>query len=219
MRRSTAGDGASDGAGGSCSGDGGCCGGSSGSSSSSSGPGSEPHLRLIDFEYAAPNYAGYDIANCWCEHCGFLPFSLEGGFPTPAQQAHFAQEYLAGCGVCVPTAAWYRGGGAASGGAGAGSAAGDVTGSGDDAVSAAFVREFVARCLAFALASHLFWGLWAAIQAAGAEHEADFDYAAYAHARLGGCGWGKHRAELFPAAAGAPPAIVRAAAGAPRPLC
>ena len=111
---------------------------------------------------------------------------MEEGFPSLAQRSHFAVEYLAACGSAVPTAASYSAG-----------AAGGVS-TAADAVSAAFVTEFVSRCTAFVLASHMFWGHWAAIQAQEAEHDSDFDYSAYAEARLGAPGWGAHLRQLFP---------------------
>ena len=58
-------------------------------------PAQPARVQLIDFEYMAPNYLAYDLANCFMEHCGFLPFEPEKDYPSPAQQRHFLDEYLA----------------------------------------------------------------------------------------------------------------------------
>ena len=67
-----------------------------------------PRLQLIDFEYMAPNFLAYDIANCFCEHCGFLPFEPEKAYPSAAAQRHFLDAYVAAAGVALPAAAECR---------------------------------------------------------------------------------------------------------------
>ena len=52
-------------------------------------PGALPRLQLIDYEYAAPNFLAYDIANFFCEHCGFLPFDFDETFPSEEKQRYF----------------------------------------------------------------------------------------------------------------------------------
>lgn len=138
-----------------------------------------PRVALIDFEYGAPNFAGFDVGNHWCEHVGFLPYDL-GRLPDAAGQEHFLRAYVAALGARPPTAASYEGGGAAEGG--------------EDAVSAAFWDELRRQCELFMLASHLWWGLWARVQAAHSAH-ADFDYALYARERL--AAYGAHKARLL----------------------
>ena len=42
-------------------------------------------VRLIDYEYGGYNYRAFDLANHFCEHCGF-DCDYEKWYPTPAQQ-------------------------------------------------------------------------------------------------------------------------------------
>ena len=129
-----------------------------------------PTLAFIDFEYGAPNFAGYDVANHWCEHVGFLPYAL-ARLPGAGAQLHFLRAYVGALGLRAPTAASYGAGGGDEGG-------------GEDEVSAAFWGELRRRCELFMLASHLWWGLWAGVQARHNAHT-EFDYAEYSTARLG----------------------------------
>lgn len=96
-------------------------------------------LVVIDYEYAACNPAGYDIANHFNEHGGFATNAAElvAGYPTPAVAEHFLRAYVRACGENVPAAA---------------DAAGE-----SDPVSVAFFSELYDAIGLFALASHLFW--------------------------------------------------------------
>ena len=114
-----------------------------------------PRVALIDFEYGARNYAGFDVGNHWCEYVGFLPFDLSR-LPDEGAQAHFLRAYVAAMGEAPP-----EGG----------------------AEDAAFWGELRLQCARFMLASHLWWGLWGRVQAAHNAHT-DFDYALYARERL-----------------------------------
>jgi ethanolamine kinase len=125
-----------------------------------------PRVALIDFEYGAPNYAGFDLANHWCEYAGFLPYNV-ARLPDAAVMEHFLRAYVVALGRAPPTAAGY-----------AGAAAGE-----EDEVSAVFWGELRRQCEVFTLASHLWWGLWGRVQATQKTH-ADFDYALYARERL-----------------------------------
>ena len=65
-------------------------------------PGQPPRLQLIDYEYMGPNFLAYDVANCFNEHCGFLPFEPEVNYPSVHQQRHFLEAYLGAMGIALP---------------------------------------------------------------------------------------------------------------------
>jgi choline/ethanolamine kinase len=118
----------------------------------------------VDLEYAGWNYRGFDLGNHLCEYAS--DFQQEppdrqhvldfGRYPTPAQRRAFARAYLH-----------------LSGEDEAEEAAEEV-----EAVSA-LVREMDE----FALASHLYWGVWGLLQAR-ISSITGFDFAAYAKQRL-----------------------------------
>jgi ethanolamine kinase len=110
--------------------------------------GGESILRLIDYEYAATNHLGYEVANHWCEVCGF-DFDLEL-FPSEGIRLRFLESYSAAAGV--------------------------------QGTSPDFFRECLRASTEFILASHLWWGLWAVLQAYNSG--VDFNFAAYAVKRL-----------------------------------
>lgn len=129
------------------------------------GPPGTAALHLIDFEYGAPNFRGFDLGNHFNEWAGFeCDYSR---FPDAAQMRAFLAAYAA---------------------AGPGPA-------GPEAVEALVVEAQV-----FSLASHLYWGIWALIQAKcvvavlglvlpavhrSCRHSAiDFDYLGYHTLRL-----------------------------------
>jgi len=113
-----------------------------------------PNVRLIDYEYAAPNYIGYELANCFCEHCGFLPFNIDSDFPSEEAQDYFFSEYLKAVG-------------------------GEYFAADEREGFMAAMREQIQL---FSLASHLWWGYWATIQAKNSA--LDFPFAEYGKARL-----------------------------------
>jgi len=51
-------------------------------------------FTLIDFEYSAQNYRGYDVANHFCEYAGFGPIRFEL-LPDKETEKSFIAEYLA----------------------------------------------------------------------------------------------------------------------------
>lgn len=97
-------------------------------------------LQLIDYEYAGFNFAGYDIANHFCEYAGFATSAedLVASYPSASARKHFFRVYVAALGERVPCA----------------SMAGIPV---EDEVSQAFYEEFDRVVNIFALASHLFW--------------------------------------------------------------
>ena len=145
------------------------------------GGGAAPtRVRVIDYEYGGYSYAGFDLANHFCEHAGF-DFDLARWYPGRPTQRHFFNAYLAAAGVPVPTAAGY----------------GADASSGDSIVSA-FFDSLYTHVNRFTLASHMVWGLWAVVQAT--HSTVDFDYLGYSRQRWGG--YDRHVREFFPERAG-----------------
>ncbi|EED88100.1 predicted protein [Thalassiosira pseudonana CCMP1335] len=115
----------------------------------SNSPYNEQTVCLIDFEYGAINYAMFDVANFYCEHCGgndnaAPDYTL---FPEHERQIDFLREYLkAKRGILR--------------------AKGE-----DEEQTAATDAEMIARLLSqvqlFRMASNLYWGVWGVLQAAG----------------------------------------------------
>lgn len=115
----------------------------------------------MDLEYAGWNFRGFDLGNHLCEYASdFLqpppaaPHQLDfARFPSPARRRAFARAYLG--------------------------KDGNGAGDGDNDEVSALVREMEG----FALASHLYWGVWGLVQAR-ISAIAGFDFAAYARQRL-----------------------------------
>ena len=99
-------------------------------------------VRLIDTEYAAPNYLGFEIANNWMEICGFQVDLLL--FPSATTRRDWVRAYV-------------RAGGAGIAGAAVLAAGSDCTN--------AFADELAVTAARFVIASHLWWGSWALVQA------------------------------------------------------
>lgn len=119
----------------------------------------EPQLMIIDFEYCAYNYRGFDLANHFLEWTfdytkpdGPFFYHKPEQFPTAEQQDKFIAVYLAKSSCCDA----------------AGPSAEDI----------AEVRREV-QC--FTLASHLFWSFWAIVNM---YQEIEFGYLEYAVCRL-----------------------------------
>lgn len=121
----------------------------------------EPELMIIDFEYCAYNYRGFDLANHFLEWTfdytnPAAPYFYHRPeqYPTSEQQDKFIAVYLARA------------------------SAGFEEGQEPSAVEIAEVRREV-QC--FTLASHLFWSLWAIVNV---YQEIEFGYLEYAICRL-----------------------------------
>lgn len=111
-------------------------------------------LRCIDYEYSSPNYSAYDIGNNFNEFAGMdnIDYSL---YPNKETQMSFLKTYLEE----------YK-------------KAKGIT----DAVSEKEIHNLYVHVNQFALASHLFWGIWGLIQA---HHSTiDFDYIEFANIRF-----------------------------------
>ena len=112
-----------------------------------------PATRLIDFEYGFYNYRAFDLANHFCECCGFE--CDWDKFPARSAQERFFRSYLAA-----------------------------LNGGRSESVSAAAVDAMYEEVNPWVLVPHLFWGIWAVVQAGFSV--IDFDYVGYSELRLSG---------------------------------
>jgi ethanolamine kinase len=133
-------------------------------------------VRLIDFEYGGVNFVAFDIANHFNEFAGG-PEKMSGEpdyslFPDENEQKLFITAYCKECRLL-------------SNGHDSNDEHSNEHGNDDD--NEKDVQEEVAKfskeVLAFVLANHLYWGLWAVNQAA-TEGTEKFDYLAYAWHRF-----------------------------------
>ncbi|CAK4151105.1 unnamed protein product [Aphanomyces euteiches] len=109
-------------------------------------------VQIIDYEYGSYNYRGFDFGNHFCEHCGF-DMNLND-FPPKEKQFLFYKAYLSTASPALLQS---------------------LTRDGN--LDEFLVALYDAGNL-YALASHLFWGLWAVVQAGSSSIEFDFlDYA------------------------------------------
>ncbi|RHZ75556.1 hypothetical protein Glove_212g29 [Diversispora epigaea] len=116
-------------------------------------------LVVVDFEYAGYNYRGFDLGNHFCEwmfnYHGTDPHvSHISWYPTEEQQINFLKAYLDD----------------------------NNDNDNDNKDQEITPRKLLLECNAFALASHVMWGLWGIIQSL--ESDIDFDYLAYGVGRL-----------------------------------
>lgn len=113
-------------------------------------------VQIIDYEYGGYNFRGFDFANHFCEYCGFeLTLAL---YPSIEQQFGFFRAYMS-------------------------TAAPEMLAQLEvDRDSEAFFRALYDVVNRYVLASHLFWGFWALVQAAYSK--IDFDFLLYAAKRF-----------------------------------
>mmetsp|Transcript_30138 Transcript_30138/g.49816 ORF Transcript_30138/g.49816 Transcript_30138/m.49816 type:complete len:261 (-) Transcript_30138:162-944(-) len=127
------------------------------------------HVRIIDYEYGGYNYRGFDIANHFCEYAGF-DFDIKNHFPNKEQQLYFLEKY-----VSHATPELHA----------------KLTSEGRLGI---LLEELYQELKYFVLASHLWWGYWAIMQA---KHSPiDFDYMGYARLRFEGFDY--HTCLFFP---------------------
>ncbi|KAK8751214.1 hypothetical protein OTU49_013478, partial [Cherax quadricarinatus] len=107
---------------------------------------------FIDYEYAGPNYQPFDIANHFNEYSGMEKPDFSL-YPSVAVQRAWLRSYLAQY-CSIP----------------------------EEEVSSHLVEVWRGWVTKFTLASHLFWGVWAFLQAC--HSSIDFDYIEYGIARL-----------------------------------
>lgn len=124
-------------------------------------------VQIIDYEYGGYNFRGFDMANHFCEHCGFeMDLRL---YPSFEAQVEWFRGYMS---VASPKllAALEK-----------------------NQETKAFYHALYPFVNRYALASHLFWGFWAVVQAG--HSKIDFDFLDYAKKRF--TTFHHHRAFFF----------------------
>ncbi|RYP61595.1 hypothetical protein DL771_010076 [Monosporascus sp. 5C6A] len=120
------------------------------------GSSSHERVNFIDYEYATPSPAAFDIANHFAEWGGFdCDYSV---LPTCAQRTEFIREYIRTYFKLLP----------------------GQTGPVDEEAES---RKLLHEVDMFRGVPGFYWGIWALIQATISQ--IDFDYATYAEIRLG----------------------------------
>lgn len=144
-------------------------------------------ITLIDFEYGGPNYRGFDIANHWNEWAGGTQAEMNGRceyhrFPSPEQQASFAENYLREEALQKAETMLKMGMFDKDPGQGASDEQALLESIVDATVDETAVKMLVEEANSFVLVNHWYWGLWAVNQAT-LEGINDFDYLTYAESR------------------------------------
>ncbi len=120
------------------------------------GNSSQECVNFIDYEYATPSPAAFDIANHFAEWGGFdCDYNV---LPTRAQRTEFIREYVHTYFKMLP---------------------GDTEAVDEEAEA----RKLLHEVDVFRGVPGFYWGIWALIQAIISQ--IDFDYANYAEVRLG----------------------------------
>mmetsp|Transcript_20009 Transcript_20009/g.33721 ORF Transcript_20009/g.33721 Transcript_20009/m.33721 type:complete len:147 (+) Transcript_20009:40-480(+) len=122
----------------------------------------DPSLTIIDYEYTCYNARAFDIGNHFCEYAGF-DFDIRNLFPKQDTRFMFFRNYVAEARGCSP-----------------------------EDVSPQFLNGLDMVTMHCTLISHLFWGSWAAVQAACSD--IDFDFIGYSDLRFDGYMY--HKGEL-----------------------
>lgn len=136
----------------------------SGISTLSNGTGGGESVTFIDYEYAVPSPAAFDIANHFAEWGGFdCDFSV---LPTRSQRREFITEYIRSYFRMLPAEKRKK-----------------TTGGDHDHNEATEIQKLTDEVDVFRGLPGFYWGIWALIQATISE--IDFDYASYAEVRLG----------------------------------
>jgi len=119
----------------------------------------DPDLMIIDFEYCAYNYRGFDLANHFLEwtidyRCDEYPFFYhkKDQYPTVEQQERFITSYLT-----------------------------ELAASEDYRPSTTDIQELMAEIRCFTLVSHLLWSLWSIVNV---HQEIEFGYWSYGECRI-----------------------------------
>merc|ERR1711991_864490 len=108
----------------------------------------DSECKLIDFEYAAFNFRGFDLGNHFNEYAGLeCDYSK---YPKREQQYRFFRPYLVAMGKYAT----------------------------EDAVPESVLASLYTEANQFALVSHLHWGLWSLVQSKYSSIDFDYlDYA------------------------------------------
>ncbi|TGJ88155.1 hypothetical protein E0Z10_g512 [Xylaria hypoxylon] len=118
----------------------------------------QPSVSFIDYEYATPSPAAFDLANHFAEWGGFeCDYSV---LPTRAQRLEFIREYIGTYFSLV-----------------------ERSEDGESIDEESEVQRLLAEVDMFRGVPGFYWGIWALIQATISH--IDFDYAQYAEVRLG----------------------------------
>lgn len=118
---------------------------------------SPSRVRLIDTEYAAANFLGFEVANHWMECCGFdIDETL---YPSADKRCAFTSAYVRARGIIKPSPL------------------------GHAEKVAAFAEELAHAAERFRVASHLWWGVWSLVQATQSSN-GEFNYEDYGRSRL-----------------------------------
>ena len=132
-------------------------------------------FQLIDFEYGGINYRSFDIANHFSEFAGGPPCDAEPDYsllPSKTVQRDFIRAYLR----TISSSS-------SSSDATAAVATTTTEGSSKKENEETAVTELFHEVQGFAMATHLYWGLWAVNQAATEGCE-EYDYMLYAQNRI-----------------------------------
>jgi len=143
-------------------------------------------VRLVDFEYANFNPRAFDLANHFCECCGFECDWEQ--FPSPAAQMHFIRHYLATSNTyshTLPTSS--------SSSSFQPSSTATQPPLPPSSIPLSACHTLFAEVQCWLLAPHLFWCLWAVVQARYSP--ISFDYMTYALERWRG--YQRMREECF----------------------
>ena len=109
-------------------------------------------IELVDMEYGSYNFRGFDIGNHFCEFSGFDYTKITDCYPNKAAQYNFIESYIR------------------------------LGRSPSEFVTDDELDSLYREANEYALASHLFWGVWAVLQAKYSK--VDFDYLLYARQRI-----------------------------------
>ncbi|OQR98358.1 ethanolamine kinase [Thraustotheca clavata] len=113
-------------------------------------------VQIIDYEYGSYNYRGFDFGNHFCEHCGF-DMNLND-YPSKEKQLIFYKAYLTTANPVLLQSLTREN----------------------------QLDEFLSHLYEsgnlYALSAHMFWGLWAIVQADNST--IDFDFLDYARMRF-----------------------------------
>lgn len=148
----------------------------------------EPELMIIDFEYCAYNYRGFDLANHFLEWTfdytnGESPYFYHklDQYPSAEQQDQFIRQYLSHLAPAERLS--YGDRDSAAEDYDEASDAGSVSGrsSGGGSVGTEEINHVRREVQCFTMASHLFWSLWAIVNV---YQEIEFGYLEYAICRL-----------------------------------
>ena len=157
---------------------------SEGEEKMSSLPSPASDITLIDFEYAGYNPRGWDIGNHFNEYAGF-DFNIARDFPSQSVRRAFLTNYVHAAAAAATAAS------SAAAASFSESLLSDVVR--DRESMEAFVAGLDDICCKYCLVSHLFWGVWATIQATISHIE--FDFAGYAQLRFDG--YALHKRQFF----------------------